>query len=693
MSELRSVRQEESEPFDPDKKWVEIQEFYKNKHADQILHDEYLLSLLVEGGQIDEANVPGIKSNMNDKLEGEEYIPLEQALGSYYRSKKIELPIGFHSHDRNTPNYYSYNRLVENVVECRLEPEEWLNLNGIWEFEFDDEEIGLKKEWFKRSQLNQTILVPFAYQTELSGIHDTSIHEVVWYAKNIKLPKPWAGRNILLHFGAVDYKTSLWINGQEVGHNNGGHIPFSFDITAYLKEGINRLIVRIVDRQDPHQPRGKQSVSGIPQEVDYICTTGIWQTVWLEPVSKFYIEDLKITPHYDEGIFNIRLLLHAPSTKWTIQSTLYYKSKKINETFTTTNRAAPQLKITIPEVHYWSPDSPNLYTITIKLYRDGVLHDSIQTYSGLRKIAVSGNTILLNNQPIYLKMVLDQGYWPKGNMTAPNDEALKKDIILTKKLGFNGARKHQKIEEPRWLYWCDKLGLLVWEEMPSTRSWSAEAEESMLSEWERVVRRDYNHPSIIAWVPINESWGIPGIRHNHPGQFDFLERTVMITRRIDDTRLIIDNDGWEHTDITDICTIHDYSPSSKALLDRYKPMLERGELPPIMWLTDIPLFARASQYHNQPIILSEVGGFLLIPEGIAQEKRDKLYNYYGSFQTPEELYKKYRDLVQGLAQLHFISGFCYTQLTDTFQEINGLLTFDRKPKISIKKISQTNNLL
>jgi hypothetical protein len=252
--------------------------------------------------------------------------------------------------------------------------------------------------------------------------------------------------------------------------------------------------------------------------------------------------------------------------------------------------------------------------------------------------------------------------------------------------GFNGVRKHQKIEDPRWLYWCDRLGLLVWEEMPNAREWSLRAEELLSSEWQRAVRRDLNHPCIIAWVPVNESMGFPG--GEHAGQYSYIERMVRVTRRLDPTRPVIDNDGWEHTDITDICAIHDYTPTAKKLKVRYREMIGGGTLPEKVWISDRPLFARGSQYRGQPIVLSEVGGFLAIPEDIPPEDRDLLYQFYDSFKTSDELLDKYRDLMRGIASLKFLAGFCYTQLTDIEQEINGLLTYDRRPKVPPGKISE-----
>jgi len=562
----------------------------------------------------------------------------------------------------------------------------WFNLNGEWEFAFDDNDEGLRLGWSDGRTLPLRIIVPFAYQTPLSGINDKSIHEVVWYARTFELPDEFYKRDLLLNFGAVDYACTIWINGQEVGLNRGGHVPIQFDIAPYLKSGANRLTVRVVDRQDPQQPRGKQSYTGLPEGIDYYCTTGIWQTVWLEPVPPMRIEELRMITHAKRNMIELMVYLHAPSAAWRIEVEVLEDGKRVALGEDHTAVATGRIAITIPYAKLWSPESPHLYDLQVRLYDGEKLLDEIASYVGLRGIELRDGKILINGKSTYLKMVLDQGFWPDGLLTAPSDEALQADIGWTKLCGFNGARKHQKIEDPRWLYWCDRLGLLVWEEMPNAREWSSKAEDLLSAEWQDAVRRDYNHPCIICWVPVNESMGFPGLSQQHAGQYAFIERMVRVTRRLDSTRPVIDNDGWEHTDITDICAIHDYTPTAEKLSTRYEETLKSGELPAKVWV-DKPLFARGSGYRGQPIILSEVGGFLAIPTEIPPDKRDLLYRFYASFETPEELLEKYRDLMRGISALKFLAGFCYTQLTDIEQEINGLLTYDRRPKVPVEAIA------
>ncbi len=563
----------------------------------------------------------------------------------------------------------------------------WFNLNGEWEFAFDDANEGLNESWHDGRALPLRIIVPFAYQTLLSGINDKSVHEVVWYARTFELPELFHSRDLLLNFGAVDYAATVWVNGQEVGHNRGGHVPFQFDISPYVRSGRNRLTVRVEDRQDPQQPRGKQSFTGLPQAIDYYCTTGIWQTVWLEPVPAIRIEELRIITHAKRNLLELTVFLHAPSAAWRVEVEVLEQGKRIAISEDQTAVATGWLAITIPYAKLWSPDSPHLYDLQVRLYDGYKLLDEVGSYVGLRGIELREGKFLLNGKPTYLKMVLDQGYWPEGYLTAPSDEALQTDIGWVKMFGFNGVRKHQKIEDPRWLYWCDRLGVLVWEEMPNAREWSSKAEDLLSAEWQDAVRRDYNHPCIVAWVPVNESMGFPELSQHHPGQYAFIERMVRVTRRLDSTRPVIDNDGWEHTDITDICAIHDYTPTGETLSSRYRDMLSGGELPFNVWLSDKPLFARGSKYRGQPIVLSEVGGFLAIPENIPADKRDMLYQFYGSFETMDELVAKYRDLMNGIASLKFLAGFCYTQLTDVEQELNGLLTYDRQPKLTADSVA------
>lgn len=578
---------------------------------------------------------------------------------------------------------------------------DWLSLNGEWEFAFDDSNQGLTQKWSDGRALDSRITVPFAYQTELSGLNDKGVHERVWYSRSFEVPAEWREgsdpSDVLLHFGAVDYRTQVWVNGQEVGHNQGGHVPFWFDIAPYLKDGTNRLTLRVEDFQDSHQPRGKQALSALPKGCVYYCTTGIWQSVWLEPAPPVRIDDLRLTPfartNPEEDGVEVRVYLHAPAAGWRVQAEALDRDRVVASTEDEAGMGGVRLVLRIPHSKRWAPDDPFLYTLRVRLLHGDEVLDEVESYTGIRTVQLKNGQMLLNGAPTYLAMVLDQGYWPESGMTAPTDEALRADVEWCKKFGFNGARKHQKVEDPRWLYWCDKIGLLVWGEMANARSWSVKAEEWFLAEWERAVRRDVNHPCIVTWVPINESWGTPDLGKDHVGQYAFLERLVALTRRLDPERPVIDNDGWEHTDVSDICAIHDYTVEPEQLRERYAETIRTGEPPAKSWgKWPIKYFARGGRFRGQPIVLSEVGGLLMTPE-LPEDKWDSLYGIYGSCRTGEELLQKYKLLMECLAEFKFMSGFCYTQLTDIEQEINGLLTYDRQPKIDPEEVRRIHERL
>ena len=569
---------------------------------------------------------------------------------------------------------------------------EWLSLNGEWEFDFDDGDQGLAEAWWDGRALPSRITVPFAYQCILSRIEDKAIHEIVWYARTLEVPAAWKGRDLLLHFGAVDYRATVWVNGHEAGHNRGGHVPFELDIAPYLQEGANRLTVRVEDRQDPHQPRGKQSSSGLPSGIDYYCTTGIWQSVWLEPVPEMRIDGVKITPCVPESAFDFTVQLHAPGIPWEVEVEVVADGAPVASRTVTGASAVHAIRVELPEPRLWSPADPFLYDVNVRLRRGGEVLDEVRLYAGLRSVEIRNGWLLLNGEPTYLAQILDQGYWTDGYLTPPSDDAIRADVEWTLRFGYNGARKHQKIEDPRYYYWCDRLGLLVWAEMPNARAWSPEGEEQLLAEWERAVCRDYNHPCIITWVPVNESMGFPHLREGHPGQYAFLERIVSVTRQLDATRPVIDNDGWEHTDVTDIIAIHDYSHTGDRLRERYVEALAGGPLPPATWTGSRQIFARGSRYHGQPVMLTEVGGFLLLPD-LPEEQLDRMYRIYDSFNSPDELLQMYRGLMEGIGHLTFVTGFCYTQLTDIEQEINGLLTFDRQPKVDPEALAEIHREL
>ena len=566
--------------------------------------------------------------------------------------------------------------------------QQWASLDGWWEFAFDDANAGMSERWYDGRELPQRILVPFPYQSKTSGIGSREIHEVMWYTRSVDVPAGWDNGALLLHFGAVDYRADVWVNGRVAGRNRGGHVPFSFDIAPYLKPGANRITVRVEDRQDPYQPRGKQSSSGTPVRIYYYCTSGIWQNVWLEPVPALRIDYLRVTECRPDGTLALNVHLHGPSSDWEAELDVLEEldsEQLVAQARTSSHSACLELRAQVPAPRPWSPMDPHLYKLRVRLLHRGQLVDTVESYAGLRSIELKHGWFHLNGERIFLLMALDQGYWPDTLLAAPSDEALREDVLWAKRFGFNGVRKHQKIEHERWLYWCDRLGLMVWEEMPNARSWSEESEERLEIEWLRAVMRDANHPSIVAWVPVVESFGFPELTR-HPHQHDFLERMVARTRLVDSTRPVIDNDGWQHTDVTDVCTIHDYSHPIEALLERYAATRLSGLPPEHGWHKSKALFLQGAQYRGQPIVFSEVGGYLLAPDQ-PERRRDRLYDSYGTVRNEDELAQRYRTLMEGLASLPFLAGLCYTQLTDVEHEQNGLLTADRVPRLPPEQVA------
>ncbi len=434
----------------------------------------------------------------------------------------------------------------------QLVREQWLNLNGTWEFEFDDERIGDEQRWASGAkEFTRRIQVPFAYQSRLSGIGDPAFHDLVWYKRSFALPAGWAGQTILLHFGAVDYAATVWVNGQQVAYHEGGHTPFQADITAALRQGDNTVVVRAEDfSRDVTLPRGKQYWKENSASIFYTRTTGIWQTVWLEPVNRLHIKKLKFKPDIDNNEIQIRTFLNQAPAGGSVEARIDIRFK--DEYFTSTtfsvHHAEETRTVRLHDINdhgmgrWWSPHKPNLYDVTVTLLVDGQPVDTLQSYFGMRKISVEAGKIMLNNRVYFMRLVLDQGYFPDGNLTAPSDEALKRDIELAKEMGFNGARKHQKIEDPRFLYWADRLGYLVWGEMANAYNYSEDYVRRITSEWQEAIERDYNHPSLVVWVPLNESWGVSNILVDKRQQQHALAM-YHLTKSLDDTRLVVSNDG------------------------------------------------------------------------------------------------------------------------------------------------------
>ena len=569
----------------------------------------------------------------------------------------------------------------------QFERADWMTLNGAWQFEFDDKNVGLDENWAGGTRpFGRTITVPFPFEARLSGIGDTAFHPWIWYRRTFTVPAGWTGRRVLLRFGAVDYHASVWVNGKRAGEHEGGNTPFAFDVTSLLTPGQNTVTLRAFDPPtDRYIPRGKQYWEPQSRSIFYTRTSGIWQSVWIEAVGESYLDQVRMTPTLD-GIVRFEARIARPQPDLELMARIRFRDREV----ATASAAAEGPRVTaaaaVTDAQWWSPASPNLYDVTFELRKKGTTVDRVASYFGFREVGVEGNRVTVNRRPIYLKLVLDQGYWPDGVLTPPSDEAIQYDIRLSKEMGFNGARKHQKVEDPRFLYWADKMGFLVSGEMANAYLFDEQYVGRFTREWIEAVERDYNHPSIVIWAPLNESWGTPNPRD--PRQANHLKALYTLTRSLDATRLVIDNEGWEHTDMTDLFAIHDYARSGDLLFAKYQDVGKPG--------AGVPDNARAAlipgyRYNGTPVYLSEFGGIAFIPPGHDVPK--EAWGYSGVEKTREAALARLRGLYEAIGRIPAFAGLCYTQLTDVEQEVNGLLTYDRKPKFDVKEIKAINDLV
>jgi beta-galactosidase/beta-glucuronidase len=478
----------------------------------------------------------------------------------------------------------------------------------------------------------------------------------------------------------------VWVNGRLAGGHEGGHTPFALDITPLVKAGANTVTVRAEDPPtDRYIPRGKQFWEPKSRGIFYTRTTGIWQTVWLEAAGESYLDNVRITPELD-GTVRFAARIARPQEELELHATVTSGNRTVAAAMSRAEGPRAALALSVAEPRLWSPVSPNLYDVAFELRRGGAVIDRVQSYFGFRSVAAENGRFLLNGRPLYLKMVLDQGYWPESILTPPSDDAIQYDIRLTREMGFNGARKHQKVEDPRFLYWADRMGLLVSGEMANAYLFDDAYVSRFTREWMEAVERDYNHPSVVMWVPINESWGTPNLRD--PRQQNHLKSLYTLTRSLDETRLVVDNDGWEHTDMTDLFAIHDYARSGELLYERYKDVGKTGApMPNNSRAVLIPGY----QYNGSPVVLSEFGGIAYIPAG--HEVPAESWGYSGVEKTADAVLERLRGLYAAIARIPGFAGLCYTQLTDVEQEVNGLLTYDRKPKFDSKVLREINGLV
>ncbi len=610
----------------------------------------------------------------------------------------------------------------------QMRREGWQSLDGEWDFS-----NGRAYAWQAPAEViwDQRILVPFSPETEASGIHDTGFYTAVWYRRSWTQPTLQPHQRLLLHFEAVDWRATVWVNGRRVAIHEGGYTPFAADITDALRAGdLQEVVVRAEDDYaDLSKPRGKQDWKLEPHSIWYPRTTGIWQTVWLETVGATRIRSVQWTANLERWEIGLEAMITdtfggkgdpfgggeaAGSTPGDRQPASLHaidrspdRALQLSVRLTAQHAEGEQLladdsyTVIAGEVHrrialsdpgiddfrnnlLWSPSSPTLIEAQLELRApDGRVLDTVVSYTALRAVSVQGDRFVLNGRPLNLRLVLDQGYWLHTGLTAPNDAAYQADIELVKQLGFNGVRKHQKIEGARFLYWADKMGLLVWEEMPSAYRYTRKSIHRLTSEWIEVMERDRSHPCIVAWVPFNESWGVPDLPES-PEQRHYVQALYHMTKALDPSRPVIGNDGWESV-ATDIIGIHDYDDQPGRMQRRYGGTEAEARL----WKRERPggrilMLGRQPGDCTQPIVLTEFGGIAL------GGGEDESWGYSRS-QTAEQLLERYRALLTAVRSLPSLAGFCYTQFTDTYQEVNGLLYADRTPKAPLAAIEQATS--
>lgn len=569
------------------------------------------------------------------------------------------------------------------------------NLNGQWEFAFDDADEGIKASWYKPGhELPLVITVPFAYQTKLSGLGPTDeIHPIIWYRRTFTVPTAMAGKRVLLRFGAVDYECAVYVNGQMAGTHTGGYAPFALDITNLLRNGGNDLCLRVSDEPDYTLPRGKQYWDKGLMGCWYTPVSGIWQTVYLEAVGEYGLKQIHITPDIDRHMVTAEIALdRMPCTDLELQLKVTFEGKHCRTVRTTVSDRCSQVPVDVvvkgalDSIHLWQPETPALYDVEVTLLKKEEVLDHVRTYFGMRKIENKDGRIYLNNMPIYQRLILDQGYWPDSLTTPPSDEAIRQDIELTLQLGYNGARKHQKVEDPRYYYWADKLGLLVWGEVPSSYAFTDEMVRRMTETLTDFIDRDFNHPSIITWVPLNESWGVRQI-YTDKRQQELGRALYHLTKALDGTRLCSGNDGWEQVD-TDICALHDYAAEGTVIEKHFenRGMVEAHSC-------DLrPCYAQGHMpTGKEAFMVTEYGGIAFANIGAQGEMGGmETWGYHEKVTDEETFFERFQSVTDAIRAIPYCQGYCYTQLTDVMQEINGILTEDRKAKVNVKRFAEAN---
>ena len=592
--------------------------------------------------------------------------------------------------------------------------EEWTDLCGTWQLAYDDAGTGIGGGWADLTDLgdrgvfDRDVTVPFPPESEASGIGDNGPHPVLWYRRVLRLADVAGaeavrehGHRVVLRFGAVDYRAQVWLDGTLLGSHEGGQTPFSFDVTALLTAGDadeHVLVVRVEDDpRDVTQPRGKQDWRDEPHSIWYHRTSGIWQPVWCEVVPPVAVEHLAWTPDVAASAVHLGITLReTPAAPVTVAVRLDLDGQLLGEHRVRMAEQRLHTTVAVPALvngqarqdMTWSPETPRLVDAVVRVIADPdggdgerVL-DEVGSYLGLRSAGVGGRAFLLNGLPYYVRSVLEQGYWPHSHLAAPDAGALRREVELIKELGFNAVRVHQKVEDPRFLYWADRLGLLVWGETANAFAFSPEAVRRLTTEWLEVVHRDISHPCIVTWVPMNESWGVHDVATD-PAQQAYTTALAALTRAVDPSRPVISNDGWEHTD-SDLWTVHDYADTGAVLAQRYGspelPAALEGLRP-----SGRRVLLPGAVDRGQPVMLTEFGGVRYTPRPPEEVPVERTWGY-STAGDDEDFARRLEDLLSAVHASPVLSGFCYTQLTDTMQEANGLLDEHRRPKLPVEQL-------
>ena len=584
---------------------------------------------------------------------------------------------------------------IKDYPRPQLVRNSWVNLNGEWDFLFDDRKVGEAEKWQKKfPEKPLKIQVPFTYETKMSGIEDTAAHEHVWYHKELEVTaEEMEKRRVLLHFEGCDFATKLWVNGEYVGSHKGGYARFSFDITGHLQAGKNQVTVYVEDTMSIEQPRGKQRWLKESFGCWYVQTTGIWKTVWMEFVPETYLVRMKMTPNMEEYSVYMEYevndhaadgTLEAVTEVWFEDTLINRSSKPVlrNKVFDVISLYRPD--VTQWGVWKWTIINPFLYDVKVSLVKNGEVIDEIGSYFGLRDIQIEKGSILLNGNQLYQRLILDQGYWEDSHLTAPSEEALIEDIDKIVAMGYNGVRKHMKIEDERFLYWCDKKGVLVWSEMAAAFEFGDNTVEEFTKEWMEIVRQNYNHPSIVAWTPFNESWGVFDVKTNGMQQ-KFTEAIYNLTKSMDPMRPVVVNDGGDQT-VSDIITMHDYEQDGDLFFERFNGNPDEMIDSKYNYSRLKSAMVEGYAYKGQPIMFTEFGGIAMADE----EKDDKRYGYGEAAGDKAEFIKRFDKLTTAVKKLPYVVGYCYTQVSDVQQENNGLLNKKHEFKVAPEVVKEIN---